>query len=58
MLLGGASEVFWFVDNRYVGKARSGSPLFFTPEPGAFTVRAVDDLARSDSRDLRVEFCR
>jgi penicillin-binding protein 1C len=55
---GGASEVFWFVDDRYVGKARSGSPLFYSPAPGAYLVRAVDDLSRSDARELRVEYAR
>jgi penicillin-binding protein 1C len=55
---GGAREVFWFVDDRFVGRARSGTPLFLDPEPGTFTVRAVDDLSRSDSRELRVEMAR
>ena len=53
-----ANEVFWFVDESFVGKARSGTPLFFRPGPGAFVVRAVDDLSRADSRELRVEYAR
>ncbi len=55
---GGASEVFWFVDDRYVGKAHSGAPLFVQLDPGTFQVRAVDDLSRSDARELRVEYAR
>jgi penicillin-binding protein 1C len=55
---GGTSEVFWFVDDRYLGKARSGSPLFVQLEPGTFQVRAVDDLSRSDVRELHVEYAR
>jgi penicillin-binding protein 1C len=51
-----AREVFWFVDESFVGRARSGSPLFISPGAGAFVVRAVDDLNRSDSRELRVEY--
>ena len=52
---GDAREVFWFVDKEYVGKAKSGTPLFFTPRPGSYLVRAVDDHGRVDSRELRVE---
>jgi penicillin-binding protein 1C len=55
---GGVSQVFWFVDDRYVGKAPSGAPLFVQLEPGTFQVRAVDDLSRSDARELRVETAR
>ena len=55
---GGSSEVFWFVDDRYVGKAHSGTPLFVQLDPGTFQVRAVDDLSRSDARELRVEYAR
>jgi penicillin-binding protein 1C len=55
---GGSSEVFWFVDDRYVGKVHSGLPLFVQLEPGTFQVRAVDDLSRSDARELRVEYAR
>ncbi|HZS37614.1 MAG TPA: penicillin-binding protein 1C [Polyangia bacterium] len=52
---GDAHEVFWFVGEAFVGKAKSGSPLFWTPRPGAYVVRAVDDLSRSDARELKVE---
>ena len=38
--------------------ARSGTPLFYSPTPGAYLVRAVDDLSRSDARELRVEYAR
>jgi len=55
---GGSNEVFWFVDDRYVGKVRSGAPLFVQLEPGTFQVRAVDDLSRSDARELHVEYAR
>jgi penicillin-binding protein 1C len=55
---GGVSEVFWFVDDRYVGKAHSGTPLFVQLDSGTFQVRAVDDLSRSDARELRVEYAR
>lgn len=52
---GGVREVFWFVDDTFIGKSRSGEALFYTPRPGRFTVRAVDDLGRADARELRAE---
>ena len=52
---GDAHEVFWFVGKEFIGKAKSGTPLFFTPRPGSYVVRAVDDHGRVDSRELRVE---
>jgi penicillin-binding protein 1C len=55
---GDAHEVFWFVDETFVGKARSGAPLFWTARPGTYVVRAVDDRSRSDARELKVEWAR
>ncbi len=55
---GDATEVFWFVGQNYVGKAASGKPLFWNPQPGAYVVRAVDDRSRSDARELKVELAR
>jgi penicillin-binding protein 1C len=55
---GDAAELYWFVDESFVGRARSGSTLFWRPRPGQFTVRAVDDRGRSDARPLKVEALR
>ncbi len=44
--------VHWFVNEEYVGKSSSGKPFFWTPKPGRFVVRAVDDQGRSATRDL------
>lgn len=49
-----AQEVFWFVNETFVGKARSGSAFLWKPRPGKYTVRAVDDLGRADARELEV----
>lgn len=49
-----AKEVFWFVNDNYVGKAPSSGALSWLAIPGEYTVRAVDDLGRSDSRPLKV----
>jgi penicillin-binding protein 1C len=55
---GDAEELFWFVDDSFVGRARGGAPLFWRPRAGQFTVRAVDDRGRADTRPLRVELLR
>ena len=38
-----ARRLFWFVDDRLVAEVGRGQPHFWTPRPGTFTVRAVDD---------------
>ena len=49
-----AREVFWFVNETYVGKAVSGTAFLWPATPGTFIVRAVDDLGRAGSRELKV----
>jgi penicillin-binding protein 1C len=49
-----ARALFWFVNDRFVGKSRSGEPFFWTPQPGDFIVRVVDDQGRADARDIRI----
>jgi penicillin-binding protein 1C len=47
-------NVYWFIDDRLVGTARSGESLFWTARPGRFVVRAVDDQGRSVAEELNV----
>jgi penicillin-binding protein 1C len=50
----GVREVYWFLDESFLGKAPAGTTLAWRPSaPGAFTLRAVDDQGHADSR--RVE---
>ncbi len=42
--------IHWFVNEEYLGESVSGKPFFWTPKPGKFVVRAVDDLGRGSSR--------
>ncbi len=51
---GEAREVFWFANERFLGKAKGGETLFWKPKPGRFVIRAVDDHGRASSRELRV----
>ena len=51
---GDARRMFWFVDHRLVASARPGESYFWTPRPGRFTVRVVDDLGRAAAETIRV----
>ncbi|MCL2888664.1 MAG: penicillin-binding protein 1C [Elusimicrobia bacterium] len=42
-----ANTVFWFLDDKFLGKSGRGQTLFMKPQSGVFTVKAVDDLGRS-----------
>lgn len=45
--------LFWFVDDRFLGRTDPGEPLFWEPRPGRYRLRVVDDLGRADSATLR-----
>jgi penicillin-binding protein 1C len=49
-----ARDVYWFVNETFVGKAASGSVFLWPAQPGSYVVRAVDDRGRSGSRDIAV----
>ncbi len=51
---GDARRMFWFVDHRLVAATRPGESYFWTPRPGQFTVRVVDDLGRAAAETIRV----
>jgi len=51
---GDVRQIYWFLDTRYLGHSRAGTPFFWRAEPGRFTLRAVDDQGRSQSREVRV----
>jgi penicillin-binding protein 1C len=52
----GVKEVYWFVDDRFVGKVKAGETFFWMPQSGHFIVRAVDDHGRAAQRKLEVAF--
>ena len=52
---GGVRTVHWFVDDAYVGASDPAAALGWAPgRSGEFTIRAIDDQGRADSRSLRV----
>jgi penicillin-binding protein 1C len=50
-----AKNVFWFLNNKYIGQSKSGTVLTAKTEPGTYIVRAVDDLGRGSTAKLKVE---
>lgn len=50
-----AKNVFWFLNNKYIGQSISGTVLTAKTEQGTYTVRAVDDLGRASTAKLKVE---
>jgi len=46
--------VYWFLDEKLLGKSNSGQPFFWSAKPGTFMVRAVDDHGRADAREIKV----
>lgn len=53
-----ARELYWFADDGFIGKVKSGKPLFWKPRAGRSIVRVVDEHGRSDSRSVRVTWVR
>lgn len=47
-------SVFWFANDLFLGKNDGSETLEWNPQPGVFTLRAVDDSGASDSRTIRV----
>lgn len=50
-----AESVFWFVNDRFIGRCAVGESLTWQPEGGIHAVRVVDNLGRASSRKVRVE---
>jgi penicillin-binding protein 1C len=44
--------IHWFVSQEYLGSSEGGKAFFWTPKPGKFLVRAVDDHGRSAVREV------
>ena len=50
----GLGQLHWFAGNVYLGTARNQTPLFWTPKPGEYVIRAVNDKGQADSRKISV----
>ncbi len=50
-----ARDLYWFVNDAYLGKApRGGSLQWLPPGPGAFQLRVADDQGRAQTREVHV----
>ena len=47
-------EVYWFLDNRFIGRAEPDEKIYWPLKPGRFQIAVVDDHGRSDSRNLKI----
>lgn len=45
--------VYWFANEEFLGTSSSGQPLLWSPKPGTYIVRAVDDNGRAAVREVR-----
>jgi penicillin-binding protein 1C len=45
-------QIYWFVDDKYVGSSASKEAFLWNASPGSFQVRAVDDSGRGDSKRI------
>ncbi|MCX6125921.1 MAG: penicillin-binding protein 1C [Proteobacteria bacterium] len=48
-------KVFWYLGRTLIGSSAPSEPFYWTPSPGKYLVKAVDDLGRSSERILEVE---
>jgi len=52
---GGINTLYWFANDSFITAGRPGVALPWKPsQPGRYVVRVVDELGRSDSRDVVV----
>lgn len=49
-----ARAVFWFVKERFIGRAAPGETLLWQPEDGVHELRVVDDRGRASSQKVTV----
>lgn len=49
-----ASQLYWFEEDRFIGRSDTDATLLWSPAPGDYVLRAVDDLGRSDSVQITV----
>jgi len=53
-----ASDLYWFINEAFVGTCAVNQTFFWKPQAGRFVVRVVDDRGRSDSTSLTVSVVR
>lgn len=49
-----ARQIFWFLNETFLGQAPRGEPFFWQPTPGNHQLKAVDDLGRTGEIEFYV----
>ena len=47
-------EVYWFIDQKFIGKSDPRDTQYWSLSPGTFLVSVVDDHGRSDNRKVQI----
>ena len=47
-------EVYWFIDQKFIGKSDPQETQYWSLSPGTFLVSVVDDHGRSDNRKVQI----
>lgn len=53
---GDVKSLYWFVDNNFIGQTEPRKALSWIPtQSGTFKILVLDDMGRSDSRNIKIE---
>lgn len=47
-------NLYWFLNETYLGKTVRGQPYFLSAKPGKYVIRVVDDYGRADARTVNI----
>ena len=48
------NEVYWFVDEQFIGRSAPQETQFWSLEPGTFQIGVIDDKGRSSSKTVKI----
>ncbi|MEP1789522.1 penicillin-binding protein 1C [Reichenbachiella sp.] len=48
------NEIYWFVDQQFIGKSAPDETQFWSLRPGTFQIGVVDDKGRTNSRKVKI----
>lgn len=48
--------IFWYVNDRFIGKCNAADKLFFTPSAGKYKISCTDDKGRNSDIKIEVRF--
>ncbi len=54
VLDGESKRAFWFVDDSFIAEVRAGESYFWSPPPGEYLVRVVDEQGRANSVAVKI----